>query len=113
MTKENVLIIAATDAQLDHLVAFGNGRALVVDSTHGTNVYGIPLAAMHVIDDHGHGRCVGFAFMQPEDQANHAALMTALRDEAVAKDRSWTGPSCVLTDKCDAEINAAGCDHSS
>jgi hypothetical protein len=40
-----------------------------------------------------------FASMQPEDQANHAALMTALRKEAVAKDPSWNGPSCVLTDK--------------
>jgi hypothetical protein len=54
-----------------------------------------------------------FASMQPDEKANHATMMTALREDAVAKDPSWTGPSCVLTDKCDAEINAAGCDHSS
>jgi hypothetical protein len=61
-----------------------------------------------MIDGRDYGGSVDFAFMQSEDQATHATMMTALREEAVAKHPSWKGPSCVRTDKCVAEINAAG-----
>jgi hypothetical protein len=54
MTADKVVIIMASKTHLERARQYGMGRAVILDATHGTCVYGITLSTAHVVDDHGH-----------------------------------------------------------
>jgi MULE transposase domain len=108
MTADKVVIIMASKTHLERARQYGMGRAVILDATHGTCVYGITLSTAHVVDDHGHGLVVGHAYLYPEDRENLGLFLSTIANTVRCSAPEWA-PSCVLTDACEAERNAVRC----
>ena len=97
-----VIIVIATMKMLWDCVCFGHRRVLIMDATHGTNVYSYHLLTVLVIGANNAGRPVMWAITSHKDANSVAIPLRALQDAARQLLPGWA-PQTIMTDKDMAE----------
>ena len=80
-------------------------EVLLLDCTYKTNKYGMPLLDMIGVDATGRSFCIAFAFLSGETEEDYTWALERLK--TLYEQCSRVFPSVILTDRCQAVINAA------
>uniref|UniRef100_A0A1X7TXT6 ZSWIM1/3 RNaseH-like domain-containing protein n=1 Tax=Amphimedon queenslandica TaxID=400682 RepID=A0A1X7TXT6_AMPQE len=95
MANESFLLAVQTEFQRDAMKKFGNGKAVGMDATHGTNVYDFLLTTLMVIDNYGEGIPVGWAFTDKKDtctlRVGAISPLVFMSDDAEQYYCAWSG----------------------
>ena len=80
-------------------------EVLLLDCTYKTNKYGMPLLDMIGVDATGRSFCIAFAFLNGETEEDYIWALERLK--TLYEQYNGVFPSVILTDRCQAVINAA------
>jgi len=69
-----MLLVHQTPFQQQMMAKYG-GTIVGMDATYKTNIWGLPLILVVVVDNHGHGFPVASAFVQREEQGQLAEVL--------------------------------------
>ena len=94
-------MIVVQSAHMRRMLMLHGSVCFAMDSTFGTNRYGLPLFFVSVRDSNGHYQCVAFFFIFSE---RGELIQPALR-QLKAWNPAWR-PLFSMTDKSEAEMNA-------
>lgn len=103
-SASDFILCIQTKDQLEYLLQFGCGRAICMDSTHGTNPYDFHLITVMVIDDFGEGIPVAFMICNREDETALQAFLSSIKHR-IPESESFA-PSYLMTDDAPQYHNA-------
>ncbi|KAL3682201.1 hypothetical protein R1sor_000223 [Riccia sorocarpa] len=108
-------LVFTTPWMLRNFAIYGHGRAVALDATHGTNMYGFQLFTWVVYDNHQNGLPVVWALLERHRTEDLETVQRKIKEKVQKEYPEITSgnfrPSCFITDDCAEEKSSIRYQH--